>query len=168
MEDADRYQRATFAAGCFWDAEASFRRMNGIVATAVGFTGGKPADPTYEQVSEGSTGHAEAVDIIFDPAVVTCDQLLDAFWNIHDPTRQEEQGDYTGPQYRSAIYYHNDEQKEAALASRKKVQETGRFGNRQIVTELVPATRFWPAEECHQQFYEKCGQGYCISRQADE
>lgn len=168
MDETDRYRRATFAAGCFWDAEAAVRRLDGIVATAVGYTGGQLADPSYDLVSTGRTGHAEAVDIIFDPAVVTYDQLLDLFWAMHDPTNQEQQGDYSGPQYRSAIYYHDPGQKEAALASRDRVQRSGTYGERPVVTEIVPAARFWPAEDCHQQFYEKCGQGYCTSRQADE
>ena len=167
MEDGG-YQRAAFAAGCFWDAEAAFRRVNGVVATVAGFTGGSVPEPSYSDVSEGTTGHAEAVDIIFDPAVVTYDQLLDLFWEIHDPTQQEQQGDYTGPQYRSAIYYHDEEQHGAALASRDRVQHSGTFRDKEIVTEMVPASRFWPAEESHQQFYEKCGKGYCMSRQVDE
>jgi methionine-S-sulfoxide reductase len=168
MDDSIRYRRATFAAGCFWDAEAAFRRMEGIIATVTGYTGGTFPDPTYGQVSEGATDHAEAVDIVYDPVVVTYDQLLDAFWDMHDPTRQGRQGEYTGTQYRSAIYYHYLEQKEAALASRVRVRLKGTNGCRQIVTDVVPATKFWPAEECHQQFYEKCGRGYCIHRQVDE
>ncbi|MFA4878082.1 MAG: peptide-methionine (S)-S-oxide reductase MsrA [Methanoregula sp.] len=168
MEDSDRYRRATFAAGCFWDAEAVFRRLKGIVATAVGFTAGSLPDPTYAQVSSGTTGHAEAVDIVYDPAIITYDQLLDAFWEIHDSTAQEVQGDYTGSQYRSAIYYHDDAQKAAATASRDRLQKLKKYRKKIIVTEILPVSRFWPAEECHQQFFEKCGQGYCTSRQFDE
>lgn len=168
MDEMDRYRRATFAAGCFWDVEAAFRRMDGIIATAAGYTGGTLSDPTYGQVSKGKSSHAEAVDIIFDPAIVSYDQLLDRFWEIHDPTEHGRQGDYTGPRYRSEIYYHNDEQKLAAIASRRQVQTSGKYGDTPIVTGILPATRFWLAEECHQQFYEKCGQGYCTSRQVDE
>jgi len=168
MDEADPYRRATFAAGCFWDAEAAFRRRDGIIATAVGFTGGQVPEPTYEQVGVGKSGHAEAVDIIFDPMIVSYDQLLDWFWEMHDPTRQGQQGDYSGSQYRSAIYFHNEEQKRAALASRDRLQRSEKFRHVPVVTEILPASRFWPAEECHQQFYEKCGQGYCISRQVDE
>jgi len=167
MEDGERYRRATFAAGCFWDVEAAFRRMEGIIATAAGYTGGTFSDPTYEQVAKGTSGHAEAVEIIFDPAIVTYDRLLDFFFEMHDPTQQGRQGDYTGPQYRSAIFYHDEEQKTAALAARERMQQTGKYKDNPV-TEIVPATTFWLAEECHQQFYEKCGQGYCTSRQVDE
>lgn len=168
MDESERYRRATFAAGSFWDAEAAFRRLDGIVATAAGYTGGTLLEPTYEQVSKGTTGHAEAVDIIFDPEKISFNQLLNAFWEMHDPTRQEEQGDYTGPQYRSAIYYQDDNQKERAFASRERLIPSGKYRDRPIVTEVIPASRFWPAEECHQQFYEKCARGYCTSRQVDE
>lgn len=168
MDDADRYQRAIFAAGSFWDAEAAFRRLDGIVATRTGYTGGTLPEPTYEQLSGGTTGHAEAIEILFDPGMISYDRLLDLFWEMHDPTKQEEQGDFTGPQYRSAIYYQDEEQKEAALASRERLRVSGKYLNRPIVTELVPAQRFWPAEECHQQFYEKCARSYSTNRQVDE
>jgi len=158
--------RATFAAGCFWDVEAAFSRMEGIIATAAGYTGGTLPEPTYEQVAKGTGGHAEAVEIIFDPAIVTYERLLEFFFSLHDPTQEGGQGDYTGSQYRSAIFYHDGEQKTAALAARERVQATCR--DKPVVTEIVPATTFWLAEECHQRFYEKCGQGYCTSRQADE
>jgi methionine-S-sulfoxide reductase len=168
MENADRYRRATFAAGCFWDAEAAFRRIGGVVATAVGYTGGTIPDPTYELVSSGTTGHAEAVEIIYDPDTVTFDLLLGAFWEMHDPAQDGGQGDYTGSQYRSAIYCHDDTQKDAALASRSRLALSETFQNRPVVTEILPATTFWLAEESHQQFYEKCGQSYCTCRQADD
>jgi len=168
MEDANRYRRATFAAGSFWDAEAAFRRLDGIVATRTGYTGGTLPEPTYEQVSKGTTGHAEAVEIIFDPGTIAYDQLLNAFWAMHDPTRQEDQGDYSGPQYRSAIYYQDLDQKVATLASRERLSRSGKYRDRPVVTEVIPASQFWPAEECHQQFYEKCARGYCTSRQVDE
>jgi len=168
MDESDRYRRATFAAGSFWDAEAAFRRLDGIVATRAGYTGGTLPDPTYERVSKGTTGHAEAVDIIFDPEKISYNQLLDAFWEMHDPTLPEEQGDSPGSRVRSAIFCHSDDQKVEALASRERLSRSGKYRDRPIVTEVIPASRFWPAEECHQQFYEKCARGYCTSRQVDE
>lgn len=164
MTDPARLEKATFAAGCFWDAEAAFRQLDGVVETVAGYTGGTVSDPGYEQVGTGTTGHAEAVGIVFDPARIPYDRLLDIFWALHDPTRADGQGDYTGPQYRSAIFYHDEDQKAAALASRDRLAASGKHGNRPIVTEILPASAFWPAGECHQHFYEKCGQGYCTSR----
>jgi methionine-S-sulfoxide reductase len=161
-------QRATFAAGCFIDTEAAFRRIEGVIETVVGYTGGLLPGPTYEQVGTGATGHVEAVGIVFDPAIITYDQLLKIFWTMHDPTNADGQGDYSGSQYRSAIFYHNEEQKDAALISRDSLTARKIYGDRPIFTEILPASRFWPAEECHQRFYEKCGQGFCTSRQCDE
>ena len=168
MDDPGQYQRATFAAGCFWDTEAAFHRVKGVIATATGYAGGSVPDPTYEKVSGGDTGHAEAVQVIFDPALVSYEELLAVFWEIHDPTQQGRQGDYTGPQYRSTIYFHDAEQERAATASRGKVEASGRSGTKPVVTEILPVPQFWLAEECHQQFYEKCAQGYCTTRQVDE
>jgi methionine-S-sulfoxide reductase len=146
---------AIFAAGCFWDAEAAFRRREGVVATETGYTGGIEPDPDYEQVCSGTTGHAEAVRIAFDPAVVTYDQLLDLFWDIHDPTEPGK-----GTNERSAIFYSSEEQKHTAGASRDRLQASGKHPGRTILTGIVPASRFWKAEEHHQQFYEKCGRSY--------
>ena len=168
MTDPTAYKKATFAAGCFWDIEAAFRNMEGVLDTVAGYTGGSVPDPTYEQVESGTTGHAEAVGVLFDPAIVTYEQLLDRFFSLHDPTRADGQGDYTGPQYRSAIFYHDESQKETALAFRDRLAAAERYGDRPIVTEILPVVTFWPAEECHQQFYAKCGQGYCTSRQIFE
>lgn len=168
MTDPTAYERATFAAGCFWDLEAAFCRIEGVVETVAGYTGGSVPEPAYEQVESGTTGHVEAVGLVFDPAIVSYDQLLDLFWALHDPTRADGQGDYCGPQYRPAILYHSGAQRAAALASRDRLAASGRFGNLPVVTEIVPAQQFWRAEECHQQFYEKCGQGYCMSRQVDD
>jgi|SRR5208337_18368 len=165
MADPDRHERAIFAAGCFWDVEAAFRRLEGVVDTVTGYTGGSVPDPTYGQVGEGTTGHVEAVRIVYDPAVISYGQLLDMFWTIHDPTRPDGQGEYTGPQYRSVIFYFDEDQKEAALASRDQLAASGKYGDRPLVTEIVPASTFWPADECHQHFYEKCALGYCTSRQ---
>jgi methionine-S-sulfoxide reductase len=168
MTDPALVRRATFAAGCFHDVEAAFRRIEGVIETVAGYTGGTLPDPGYEQVEAGTTDHAEAVGIVYDPSVVPYNQLLDLFWAIHDPTQSDGQGDYSGTQYRSAIFYHDDEQKAAALASRDRLAAAETYGERPIVTEILPATTFWPAEECHQQFYEKCGRSFCASRQIYE
>jgi peptide-methionine (S)-S-oxide reductase len=147
---------ATFAAGCFWGVEATFRKVKGVKYTQVGYTGGDYPDPTYRDVCGGQTGHAEAVEIIFDPAVVTYDKLLELFWNMHDPTAFNRQGPDIGSQYRSAIFYHNEEQRNAALASKINLQMSGRYKTG-IVTEIVPAGTFYRAEEYHQQYIEKSG-----------
>lgn len=168
MSDPPAFERATFAAGCFWDLEAAFRRVDGVLETVAGYTGGSVPEPSYEQVESGTTGHVEAVGLVFDPSIVSYDQLLDLFWTLHDPTRADGQGDYAGPQYRPVIFYHSETQRAAALASRDRLAASGLFGDRPVVTEILPATEFWRAEDCHQQFYEKCGQGYCMSRQVDD
>ena len=161
-------QRATFAAGCFFDTEAAFRRIEGVIETVVGYTGGSLPGPTYEQVGTGTTGHVEAVGIVFDPAVITYDQLLEIFWTMHDPTCIDGQDDYSGSQYRSAIFCHDEEQRDAALFFRDRLATRKIYGDGPVVTEILPASQFWPAEECHQRFYEKCAQGFCTSRQCDE
>jgi peptide-methionine (S)-S-oxide reductase len=153
-------EKATFAAGCFWGVEANFRKVKGVIATAVGYTGGNFENPTYKDVCTGRTGHAEAVDILFDPAVVNYEQLLEVFWNIHDPTTTNRQGPDIGTQYRSAIFYHNEEQRSTAIASKKRAQSSGKF-KKPIVTEIVPASTFYRAEEYHQQYFEKGGMGGC-------
>ncbi|MDD1693363.1 MAG: peptide-methionine (S)-S-oxide reductase MsrA [Methanoregula sp.] len=168
MDDPATPSKATFAAGCFWDLEAAFRMVDGVVMTVVGYTGGTLPDPDYEQVGSGSTGHVEAAGVVYDPSVISYDQLLDIFWAMHDPTRTDGQGDYTGPQYRSIIFYYDEKQKEIAFASRDRLVVSKQYGGRPIVTEILPASTFWPAEECHQQFYEKCGRGFCTSRQIYE
>jgi peptide-methionine (S)-S-oxide reductase len=156
-----REEKATFAAGCFWGVEASFREVKGVLSTQVGYTGGRTNNPTYEEVSSGRTGHAEAVEVLFDADVVAYRELLDLFWAIHDPTQLNRQGPDHGTNYRSAIFYHSDEQKTLAEGSRKKLAESGLFGRRPIVTEIVPAVPFYAAEEYHQQFYEKQGKKSC-------
>ncbi len=145
-------QKATFAAGCFWGVEAAFRRIPGVVDAVVGYTGGSTENPTYRQVCSHTTGHAEAVEVTFDPARVGYADLLQAFWQMHDPTTLNRQGPDVGSQYRSAIFYHSPEQKTAAEASRQA--QADRF-DRPIVTEITPAGVFWPAEEYHQRYLEK-------------
>ena len=168
MSDPTAFERATFAAGCFWDLEAAFRRVDGILETVAGYTGGSVPEPSYEQVECGTTGHVESVGLVFDPSIISYDQLLDLFWTLHDPTRADGQGDYAGPQYRPVIFYHSEAQRVAAIASRDRLAASGLYGDRPVVTEILPALEFWRAEDCHQQFYEKCGQGYCMSRQVDD
>jgi peptide-methionine (S)-S-oxide reductase len=147
-------EKATFGAGCFWGVESAFRRLDGVESTAVGYTGGFTERPTYEQVCSDRTGHAEAVEVVYDPERVSYDELLDVFWAEHDPTQLNRQGWDVGTQYRSAIFTHSDEQEAAARASRERAQERFR---KPIVTEVERASTFWPAEDYHQQYYEKRG-----------
>jgi peptide-methionine (S)-S-oxide reductase len=160
VTDSGQYEKATFAAGCFWGIEAEFRRIKGVISTAVGYTGGTTREPSYEAVSTGITGHAEAVEVTYDPVVVPYERLLDVFWAIHDPAQLNPQGPDIGSNCRSAIFYHSPGQYASAIASKRKLEATGGFRGRTIATEIIPATTFWLAEEYHQQYYEKCGQGY--------
>jgi peptide-methionine (S)-S-oxide reductase len=152
--------KATFAAGCFWGVEARFREIPGVIDAAVGYTGGRLAEPTYRDVCSGTTGHAEAVEVVFDPERVSYDDLLDAFWNLHDPTTPNRQGPDYGEQYRSAIFFHGPEQERAARESKARVDASGKF-KRPIVTQIVPAGQFWRAEDYHQRYLEKRGQAAC-------
>ncbi len=152
--------KATLAAGCFWGVEAAFRRMKGVVATTVGYTGGHFKNPTYEDVCSGTTGHAEAVEVEYDPSAVSYEDLLKVFWEIHDPTALNRQGPDIGTQYRSAIFFHTPEQQAAALASKETLQRGGVYKGR-IVTEITPASEFYRAEEYHQQYLEKRGLARC-------
>ena len=145
---------ATFAAGCFWGVEATFRKVEGVQSTAVGYTGGSTADPSYEQVCGGNTGHAEAIRIEFDPEVVRYEDLLEVFWTSHDPTTLNRQGPDIGSQYRSAIFTHSPEQEAAAKASKERLETEGRV-RRPVVTEIVAAGPFYMAEDYHQQYIEK-------------
>jgi peptide-methionine (S)-S-oxide reductase len=156
----DRLERSTIAAGCFWGVEAAFREIEGVVRTSVGYTGGSTVDPTYEQVCSGRTGHAEAVDVWFDPTLVSYDDLLNVFWSIHDPTTPNRQGWDLGSQYRSAIFFHDAEQERLAIASREERQASL---SRPIVTEIVPAPAFYDAEDYHQRYYEKHGGAACAT-----
>jgi peptide-methionine (S)-S-oxide reductase len=153
-------QKATFAAGCFWGVEHVFRQVEGVVATRVGYSGGTTPNPTYKQVCTGRTGHAEAVEVEYDPDRVRYEDLLGVFWENHDPTTRNRQGVDIGNQYRSVIFVHDDEQKQAALRSRDELGDSGKF-RRPIVTEIVPAAEFWQAEEYHQQYYKKNGIASC-------
>ena len=152
--------KATFAAGCFWGVEETFQKLPGVTATAVGYMGGKLADPTYEDVCTDATGHAEVVDVEFDPAKITYEQLLDVFWNNHDPTQLNRQGPDVGKQYRSAVFYHTPEQKAAAEASKAAREASGRF-RRPVVTEITAAEPFWRAEDYHQRYLQKRGKDSC-------
>jgi len=157
-------QRATFAAGCFWGVEASFREFEGVVRTSVGYSGGIDVTPSYELVCTGATGHAESVDVWFDPAIVSYSDLLSAFWSMHDPTTPDRQGWDFGSQYRSAIFVHDPEQERLAGASRDAHQPA--FA-RPIVTEIVPAAAFYDAEDYHQRYYEKHGGTICATTLRD-
>ncbi len=149
---------ATFAAGCFWGVEETFRQTEGVVATAVGYTGGNTVDPSYEEVCTGRTGHAEAVRVDFDPDRVTFDDLLTVFWQAHDPTQMNRQGPDVGTQYRSAVFVHDDAQRQAAQTSKQTAQASGQFRGT-IVTEIVEAQPFYMAEDYHQQYVEKRRRG---------
>ena len=153
-------ETATFGAGCFWGVEEAFRRLNGVKDTAVGYTGGTLENPTYQDVCSDETGHAEVVQVTYDPAEVSYDQLLDVFWSIHNPTTLNRQGPDVGTQYRSAVFFHSPEQQAAARASKEKLEKSGRF-NRPIVTQIVPAAEFYRAEEYHQRYLEKRGVSSC-------
>ncbi len=156
-------EKATFAAGCFWGVEAAFRQVKGVLATAVGYTGGQTKNPTYEQVCTDRTGHAEAVEVEFDPSVVSFEHLLDVFWQCHDPTQLNRQGPDHGSQYRSAVFYHSTQQHLAATHSKERLDASGRL-KRPIVTQIVPASEFYRAEEYHQQYLEKRGEASCHVR----
>ncbi len=152
--------KATFAAGCFWGVEETFRQVPGVIETTVGYLGGHTANPTYKDVCTDETGHAEVVQVTFDPSKVSYEKLLDVFWSAHDPTTLNRQGPDIGTQYRSAIFFHSPEQERQARASKEKMQASGRF-RRPIVTEITPASTFYPAEEYHQKYLAKRGLSHC-------
>jgi len=147
-------EKATFAAGCFWGVEAKFRSIKGVISTSVGYSGGKTINPTYGQVCTGLTNHAEAVEIVFDPKFISYEELLNNFWRIHDPTQLNRQGVDVGTQYRTVIFYHSTDQKLAAEASLEQLKKSKKF-DRSIVTEIVPISDYYLAEDYHQQYYEK-------------
>lgn len=152
--------KATFGAGCFWGVEAAYRQIPGVTSTAVGYLGGTLENPSYHDVCSGRTGHAEVVQVEYDPSRITYDDLLTVFWENHDPTTLNRQGPDIGTQYRSAIFYHDEEQKEAAIKSKEERDRSGRY-RRPIVTEITPATEFYMAEDYHQQYLEKRGLSSC-------
>lgn len=159
--DSTKYSVATFGAGCFWCVEAVFERLKGVEKVISGYTGGSVPNPTYKQVCEGNTGHAEVCRIYYDPEVVTFEELLEIFWQTHDPTTLNRQGNDVGTQYRSAVFYHNDKQKELAEFYKKKLDESGAFSS-PIVTEITPAVEFYVAEDYHQNYFDENGtQPYC-------
>ncbi len=153
-------QIATFGAGCFWGVEAAFRQITGVTATAVGYSGGHTVNPSYEEVCTDRTGHAEVVQVTFDPTQVSYETLLDVFWRIHDPTQVNRQGPDHGTQYRTVIFYHTPEQEHAARAAKAALLQSGKY-RQPIATEILPAGPFYRAEEYHQQYLEKRGRANC-------
>ena len=153
-------QKATFGAGCFWGVEAAFRSIEGVVSTAVGYCGGAFDSPSYQDVCTGKTGHAEVVQVEFDSSVVSYEQLLELFWNCHNPTTLNRQGPDVGTQYRSAIFYHTAEQEAQASASKERISQSGKY-DKEIVTEIAVASTFYRAEEYHQQYFEKNPNAAC-------
>ena len=157
-------EKATFGAGCFWHIEEACSKIKGVVSTSVGFMGGEFKEPSYDDVCTGKTGHAEVVQIEYDPQVTSYDKLLHVFWDIHDPTTLNRQGPDIGTQYRSVIFCHNKEQEKIAGASKEKLEQSKKYKNK-IVTEIVPANEFYKAEEYHQQYFKKMGiLGVCKTR----
>ncbi len=152
--------KATFAAGCFWGVEATFRQLPGVTSTHVGYTGGNAENPTYKDVCTDTTGHAEAVEVEYDPAKLSYDKLLEVFWENHDPTQLNRQGPDFGKQYRSAIFFHDAAQEAAAKASKDALEKSRRY-SKPIVTQIVPAVKFYEAEDYHQQYLEKRGLATC-------
>jgi peptide-methionine (S)-S-oxide reductase len=153
-------EKATFGAGCFWGVEAAFRCLQGVVSTAVGYSGGMLENPTYQDVCSNRTGHAEVVEVVYDPSVVSYDALLEVFWGNHDPTTLNRQGPDVGTQYRSVIFYHNEAQKAAAEMSMQNLRNSDKY-KKAIVTEIKPAAKFYRAEEYHQRYLEKRGHAGC-------
>lgn len=151
---------ATFGAGCFWGVEEAFRRTPGVTETAVGYMGGHLENPSYQAVCTDRTGHAEVVQVQFDPSQIDYERLLEIFWELHDPTTLNRQGPDVGTQYRSAVFYHDEAQKAAAAGMKARLQASGRF-RRPIVTEITPASTFWRAEEYHQKYIQKNGGASC-------
>ena len=153
-------EKATFGAGCFWGVEATFRSIPGVVSTLVGYCGGKTDNPTYQDVCTDTTGHAEVVEITFDPAQLPYEQLLETFWKLHAPTTPNRQGPDVGSQYRSVIFFHSPAQETAARAARERLDQSGKFRH-PVVTQIVPAAPFYKAEEYHQRYLEKRGLASC-------
>jgi peptide-methionine (S)-S-oxide reductase len=155
-------KKATFGAGCFWGVEAAFRQLEGVTATAAGFEGGHTENPSYQDVCSHTTGHAEVVEVTYDPDRISYDQLLEVFWGKHDPTQLNRQGWDVGDQYRSVIFFHDEEQREAAERSKAELDASGRY-RKPILTKIEPAQTFYPAEEYHQRYLEKQGRASCTA-----
>ncbi len=153
-------EKATFGAGCFWGVESTFRNIKGVTDAAVGYAGGKTENPTYEDVCSDETGHAEVVQVEFDPAIVSYEKLLDVFWSSHNPTTLNRQGPDVGTQYRSVIFYHSPEQRAIAESSKAALEKSGKFRS-PVVTQIEPAPKFYRAEEYHQRYLEKRGRSHC-------
>jgi peptide-methionine (S)-S-oxide reductase len=153
-------EKAMFGAGCFWGVEAAFRQVKGVISTTVGYSGGTFQNPTYKEVCSGRTGHAEVVEVEYDPSQVSYEELLNVFWENHDPTQLNRQGPDVGAQYRSAIFFHTPQQEAAARASKEALERSGQY-KRPIVTEITPASEFYRAEDYHQQYLEKRGLAHC-------
>jgi methionine-S-sulfoxide reductase len=153
-------ETATLAGGCFWGVEDLIRKLPGVIDTTVGYTGGTVANATYEIVKSGRTGHAESIQIVFDPERISYEQILDFFFRLHDPTTKNRQGNDVGTQYRSAIFYHSEEQRRNAERVKARVDQSGKWGGRPAVTEIVAATPFWPAEDYHQDYLQRSPWGY--------
>jgi len=153
-------EKATFGAGCFWHVEEAFRHLKGVLSTMVGYTGGTLKNPSYEDVCTDKTGHIEVVEITYDPKIISYDELLKVFWEIHDPTTMNRQGPDVGTQYRSVIFYHSPQQKTAAERSKETLEQSGKY-TKKIVTDITQASTFYPAEEYHQQYLAKHGLAAC-------
>ncbi len=153
-------KKATFGAGCFWGVEAAFRQLEGVTKTEVGYEGGRLENPSYEDVCSHTTGHAEVVEVTYDPEEISYDELLETFWGKHDPTQLNRQGWDVGDQYRSVVFFHNEEQREAAERSKAELESSGRY-RRPVVTVIEPAQTFFRAEEYHQRYLEKMGRASC-------
>lgn len=156
----DKLMKATFGAGCFWGVEDAFRKLEGVIETTVGYAGGDFDNPSYQDVCSGVTGHAEVVEVVYNPEIVSYTDLLNLFWKIHNPTTLNRQGPDIGAQYRSVIFYHNPKQEKLARASKEEIDASGLYSGK-IVTEIKPVPTFWQAEEYHQQYIEKTGQKGC-------
>ncbi len=157
-----QFDTATLAGGCFWCTEAIFNRLKGVISVVPGYAASQVENPSYKEVCSGRTGAAEAIQLTYDPAVISYDTLLEIFWHTHDPTTLNRQGNDIGTQYRSAIFYQNDEQKHSALASKEALEQSGTY-NKPVVTEIVPFTNFYPAEDYHKDYYDRNpSQGYCM------
>jgi peptide-methionine (S)-S-oxide reductase len=159
--DTTKYDKATFGSGCFWCTEAIFENLNGVYSVVSGYAGGQVLNPTYEEICSGTTGHAEVTQITYEPSIISYDELLEVFWKTHDPTTLNKQGNDVGTQYRSVIFYHNDEQKQLAEKYKSELDKSGAWDN-PIVTEISPLTNYFPAENYHQDYYNNnSNQGYC-------